>query len=340
MTKAYIKHITIHTPQDRVTNEDLAKEFSTEPELIFKRTGIKNRFIVAEDEICSDLARIAGDKLFEEYPNLERDQIDFLLYCTSGLDYVGPATACLLHHQLGLRKNAGAMDIPMGCAGFTNGLIMASSLIASGAAKNILFIVADFPTTVLHKEDLYLRELFSDAAAATLISTTGDYEIGKVSFGTDGGGKDNLIIKGSGVREPLDGDWIKRYADTGGLLRGRMEMNGAEILKFSLREMPGLFAQTLEDNNCKKEDIDLFIFHHASAIIIKFLIRKLGIDPDKVFTCLEEYGNTVSASVPIAMYEAQQNGAIKDNSTIFIAGFGIGYSWSATILKTTNQIDK
>lgn len=335
MGKAYIKHISTYTPPKRLSNEDLAAEFGVQPDEIFKRTGIKNRFLTTEGIIGSDLGVLSGQKLFEEH-NINPEDIDFLLYCTSGLDYVGPASASVMHRKLNLPKKAGAMDIPMGCAGFTNGLIMAKALIENGTAKNILFITADIPTTVIHPEDLYLRELFSDAAAATIISNEGDIEIGQLKFGTDGDGEENLIIYGSGARNPIDKEWVLKYDNVGGLLRGRMQMNGLEIMKFSLREIPVLYEETLEANNCKSENIDLYLFHHASSLIIKFLVRKLGIAPNKVFTCLEEYGNTVSASIPIAIQEAQRKGLIKDNYTIFIAGFGIGYSWSATILRTTN----
>lgn len=335
--KAYIKHISIYTPPEKLTNEELAKEFKVKPEEIFKRTGINSRFVTSDNVIASDLGVMSGEQLFKENSDISKEDIDFILYCTSGLDYVGPASACVMHRRLGLPKNAGAMDIPMGCAGFTNGLIIARSMIISGAAKNILFITADIPTTVIHPEDLYLRELFSDVGAATLISTEGKYEIGNLKFGTDGGGEKNLIIYGSGARNPIDKEWVHKYDDVGGLLRGRMEMNGMEIMKFSLREIPDLFKETLALNNCQPEDIDLFVFHHASSLIIKFLVKKLRIDETKVFTCLEEYGNTVSASIPIALREAEQRGVIKDNYTIFIAGFGIGYSWSASILQTTNK---
>ena len=142
MTKAYIKHIAIHTAEKKLSNADLAKEFDTDVKQIFERTGIKNRFVTTEGVIASDLGTTCGEKLFEEYP-IEKSDIDFLLYCTSGLDYVGPASACIIHERLGLPNHAGAMDIPMGCAGFTNGLIFAKALVQNKTAKNVLLITAD-----------------------------------------------------------------------------------------------------------------------------------------------------------------------------------------------------
>lgn len=333
MSSAFIKYISIHTPETIISNEDLSKEFSIDPELIYKQTGIKNRYVTAKNELASDLAIKVG-RLFFAQNQTNENEIDFLLYVTSALDYVGPATACLIHEELGLPKSCAAIDIPMGCSGFTNALVMAKSLVESGLGRNILLITSDMPTKVLHSKDYHLRSLFSDAAAATLISENGEFQINKVSIGCDGSGAENLIIRGSGARNPVDTEWIDKYQEDDGLLIGRMEMDGLEILRFSLREVPDLMNEVLQKNELTKEDVDLFIFHHASKIVIRSLTKKLKIDTNKVYTCLEEFGNTVSASIPIAIHEAKKTGVIKANSIIFIAGFGIGYSWSGAILKT------
>ncbi|MCB9188343.1 MAG: ketoacyl-ACP synthase III [Flavobacteriales bacterium] len=335
MRKACIKNITVFTPEKVLTNNDLGEEFDIEPDRIFKDTGIRNRFVSAKEELASDIAVSTGEKFFVENPDIKRSQFDVLIYTTSALDYVGPATAVLIHERLGLSKNCLAVDLPMGCAGFTHALTVAKALIENGTATDILLITSDMPTKVLHSKDYHLRSIFSDAGAATHISTSGKFEIGKLAFGTDGSGAPNLIVNGSGARNPIDQDWLDLYKDEGGLLIGRMEMNGIEILKFSLREVPDLFKTVLIENNLQKSDIDLFIFHHASEVILKFLAKKLEISSHKVFSCLENYGNTVSASIPIALSEAIKSNVIPANSCIFIAGFGIGYAWSGTILKTT-----
>ncbi|CAG5079152.1 3-oxoacyl-ACP synthase III family protein [Parvicella tangerina] len=333
MSKAFIQDIVIHTPTKELTNEELSTIFGIPMGEIFRSTGIKKRFLSAPDELASDLAVEVGKAFFNKSV-ITKDEVDFLLYVTSALDYVGPATACLIHEQLGLPKTCAAIDIPMGCSGFTNGLLIAKALVENGTGKNVLLITSDMPTKVLHSEDYHLRALFSDAAAATLISDQGGFLVNEVAYGCDGSGAENLIIRGSGARNPVDKEWITKYEKEGGLLIGRMEMDGMEILRFSLREVPTLLNELLEKNNLSKDDIDLFIFHHASDIVIRFLSRKMNISSEKVFTCLEDFGNTVSASIPIAIHEAKKAGVIKANSVIFIAGFGIGYSWSGTILKT------
>ncbi|MCB9194603.1 MAG: ketoacyl-ACP synthase III [Flavobacteriales bacterium] len=333
MKNSFIRNISIYTPSTTLSNDELAELFSISSERIFKETGIRSRFISASNELASDIAVSTGEAFFAENPEIDRSTFDVLIYTTSALDYVGPATAILIHEQLKLRKNCLAIDIPMGCAGFTHALMVAKSLIESGNAKNVLLITSDMPTKVLHPEDYHLRAIFSDAGAAIHISENGQMAIGSFSFGSDGKGSENLIIKGSGARNPIDQDWLNKYNDVGGLLIGRMEMNGMEILKFTLKEVPELFNEVLLKNELVKEDIDLFVFHHASSIVLKYLTKKLQLDPSKVFNCLETYGNTVSASIPIGLYEAKKSNLIKNNSCIFIAGFGIGYAWSGTILK-------
>jgi 3-oxoacyl-[acyl-carrier-protein] synthase-3 len=333
MKKAYIQIVETFVPKATLNNHDLSNEFGLSEAEILKQTGIKTRFHSADGQLASDLAVSVGEKLFQENPDIKKTDINFLLFCTSALDYVGPATACLIHEQLGLSKSCLGIDVPMGCAGFTNGLILAKALIENGTAESILFITSDMPTKVVHPGDYYLRSIFSDAAAATLITNKQGFEIGEFSYGTDGSGANNLIIKGSGARNPVDKDWLEKYDSVGGLKIGRMEMNGMEILKFSLRELPPLFNEVLAKNNLTKSDIDHYIFHQASGIVIKYVTKKLDIDESKVISSLEEYGNTVSASVPIALSVAIKQNLIRPNSTIFIAGFGIGYSWSASIIK-------
>ncbi len=333
MKKAYIQLVETFVPQNVLNNHDLSIEFNIPEEEVFNQTGINTRYHTSDKELASDLAVSVGEKFFKENPLVNKNEINFLLFCTSALDYVGPATACLIHEQLGLNKSCLAIDVPMGCAGFTNGLILAKALIENETAKKILFITSDMPSKVVHPKDYHLRSLFSDAAAATLISNEKGFEIGQFAFGTDGSGAPNLIIKGSGARNPIDEDWLVKYKEVGGLKIGRMEMNGLEILKFSLREIPHLFSDVLEKNKLTKSDIDYFIFHQASGIIIKYITKKLDIDSNKVLSSLADYGNTVSASIPIALSVAEKQNLIQPNSTIFIAGFGIGYSWSATIIK-------
>jgi len=332
--KANIKAISYYLPKKTLTNKELCRIFPqlTEEDII-KRTGIKTRHVVTDGMVGSDLAFHAANKLFKENA-FDRSNIDFLIFCTEGLDYKGPATACILQNRLQLSTTCGALDIPFGCTGFTYCLSVAASLIESEQASTILVLNSDIPSTVIHPEDAELRMLFGDAGAATLVTKChpGESGIGKFSFGTDGSGASNLIVKSSGVRDPVDTSWLNQHKNAGGMKFGRMEMNALEIFTFSLRVVPPMVSNILTKNNVTKDDIDLFVFHQANIFLLNVLRKKLKIDESKFFIFMENIGNTVSASIPIALHEAIQTGKAKKGDKILLAAFGIGYSWSGTVL--------
>jgi 3-oxoacyl-[acyl-carrier-protein] synthase-3 len=330
---AQIAEMQSYFPNHTLTNEDLSRMFPEHSEeQVFRLSGIRSRYLSNEHETPLDLGAAAADRLFACHPDL-RDEVDFLIYCACILDYVAPASACLLHERLGLKRNAGAIDVPMGCSGFTNGLALAKAMVESGQAKCILLITAETPTAVIHPNDFYLRVLFSDAACCTIVRRSSEKKIGAFCFGTDGSGASNLIIHGSGSRDPIDQRWLDTYADVGGMLRGRMEMKGDQILHFALREVPPAVEEILRRNDAKLDDVDWFVFHHASGIILKFLARKMNIPFSKVYSVIESVGNTVSPSIPIALSIGLEKGDIKPGQTVLLCGFGIGYSWSGTLVQ-------
>jgi 3-oxoacyl-[acyl-carrier-protein] synthase III len=328
-----IKAIEYYLPENTLSNEDLSELFPFLNDAdIYKKTGIRNRHITSPGIVGSDLAFFAAEKLFSEQ-KIDRSKIDFLIFCTEGLDYKGPATACVLQDRLGLSTSCGAIDLPYGCTGFAYCLSIAKVLVESGQAKEVLVLTADIPSTVIHPGDHELRMIFGDAGAATIVGTAeGEGTIGNFSFGTDGSGAPNLIVKHSGTRGPADKEWIEENKDAGGMLYGRMEMNSIEIFNFTLKTVPKLVADILSKNNMKQEDIDLFVFHQANAFLLSVLRRKIKIDENKFFVCMENTGNTVSATIPIALSEAIRSGRAKKGDRILLAAFGIGYSWAGTVI--------
>src|ERR1700751_3692303 len=191
-----LNHISVHFPDNILTNEKLAKDFSeTDAEQIFKNTGIKQRFISAPNEIASDLAVKAAEKLFSEY-EINKEEIDFLIFCSEGFDYIAPASSCIIQDRLGLSKNIGCFDLPYGCSGYLYGLGIANGLLSSGMANCILFLTADIPTKVIPENATELRSIFSDIATANIL-TKADYTQYFI-FGTDGSGHKNLLVDHSG----------------------------------------------------------------------------------------------------------------------------------------------
>jgi len=328
-----IKSISVYLPENKLTNDDLNRQFPTwDAQKISNKTGITERRIARKDEFVSDMAVKAGNKLFTEF-SVSKDSIDFILLCTQNPDYFLPTTACIVQDRLGISKNCGALDFNLGCSGFVYGLALAKGLLISGSAKNILLITSEVYSKQMNINDKSNRSIFGDAATASLISVENEGQsFGDFIFGTDGSGFDNLIVRNGAMRHPeldtkdeFDGeDFVKNDSN--------LYMNGQEIFKFCTREIPKLVNNTLFKNNLDMDQIDLFVFHQANKYMLDYLKRKLNIPDEKFFLFFENIGNTVSSTIPIALKSAMENNKIKKGSKVLIAGFGVGYSMSATVL--------
>jgi 3-oxoacyl-[acyl-carrier-protein] synthase-3 len=328
-----IAKIEYYLPETILTTEELSCQFKKDFEIVYKNTGIRKRHIRATNQIGSDLGFEAAKKLLEKNPEYY-SKIDFVIFCTEGLDYKAPTTSSTLHYRLGLKEDCGCIDMPMGCAGYIYGLSLADSIIKSENANCVLFIAADIPTSVIHSQDFDMLALFGDAGTATIIEKKDFGGFGKFVFGNDGSGAKNLLVERGSTRSPIDIEYINQYVDEPqNLAHGIMSMNGLEITRFSLEKVPDLLNKTLEKNNILFDEIDLFVFHQASLIILKSLKRKCKIPDSKFFVFLEEVGNTVSCSIPIALYHAELEGKLKRGNRVMLLGFGVGYSWGGTILE-------
>ena len=293
-----------------------------------------NRYHASLDEIGSDLAYKAVLKLFNEFTEIDKCEIDFLIVSTLVLDYNSPTTASVLHHKLGLSSTCGAIDLPQGCSGFLYSLSVAEAMISAGNARNVLILLGEVPTKAIHSEDIVLRSIFGDAGAAIVVSENNTKAIGKFTFATFGNGFDFLKVERGGGRNPIDEAWLNKYSDQVNQLSfGRIEMNGLEVLRFALKEIPGFLEQTLVKNGLTISEIDFFIFHQASALILKSLQRKCNIPEHKFISNFEEVGNTVSCSIPIALETAAAQGTFKTGDKIVLLGFGIGFSCIGTVIE-------
>lgn len=328
--KSYIKAISYYLPERVVTNEDLVKDFPEwTVEKVAGKVGVNQRHIAAENETASDMATKSAEKLFSEH-NIDRSTIDFVLLCTQSSDYYLPTSACLIQNRLGLSTSCGALDFNLGCSGFVYGLSLAKGLIAGGIAKNVLLLTAETYSKHIHPKDKGNRTIFGDASAATLVSTDGFASVEDFCLGTDGRGAENLIVKRGGLRQPnAVGDLT--FDEAGNPTSSDyLHMNGGEIFNFTSEAVPVLVENVLKKNQLKQDDIQLFVFHQANKYMMNYLRKLIDIEPEKFYFYLEKVGNTVSSTIPIALCEAQKEGKLEGN--ILIAGFGVGYSWGATIL--------
>jgi 3-oxoacyl-[acyl-carrier-protein] synthase-3 len=338
MRKAVIVAIETYLPESLLSNEQLARELGNwGAQQIFDKTGIAARHIAGPDECSSDFGVKAAKKLFERGVCLPED-IDFLLFCTQSPDYFLPASACLIQDKLGLSKNCGALDFNQGCSGFVYGLGLAKSLIETNLAGNVLLVTAETYSKFVNPRDRSARTIFGDGAAATLVRSV-DSEvdlIGPFVFGTDGSGANNLIVPAGGLRTPFDADTAIEREDEGNWRSAQnLYMNGPEIFNFTLQSVPKAVDQLLQKSNYTLEQIDYFVFHQANKFMLDRLRSKIKIVPEKFWLNIENVGNTVSSTIPIALDSARQLDKIKPGDHVMLVGFGVGYSWAGAIIQIT-----
>jgi len=333
--KAYIKAISYYLPPVELDNEGinlLFPEWSVDK--ISSKTGIYNRRIAEKNVYSSDLGVLAAEKLFEEH-SISPADIDYLLFCTQSPDYFLPTTACLLQARLGIPTSAGALDFNLGCSGYVYGLGLAKGLILAEDATNVLLITAETYSKFIHPKDKSNRTIFGDGASATLVSSSGFAEICRSCVGTDGNGAENLIVKRGGLRFEKNSNEdiiIDEYGNARN--ENYLLMNGSEIFNFTSEMVPLLVKSTLLKNNLDQNSIDLFVFHQANKFMLNHLRKKINISEDRFYYFLENCGNTVSSTIPIALSEAKKEGKVFGN--ILLAGFGVGYSWAGIILKAND----
>lgn len=330
MRKAFIKDLAYYLPPNTVTNEELVKEFPEwSVDKIAEKVGVLERRVVV-DETATDLAVLAAERLFAQN-KVNKEDVDFVLFCTQSPDYKLPSSACIIQDRLGLSTKCGAFDFNLGCSGYEYGLAVAKGLIAAGVSNNVLLLTGETYNKYIHPKDKGNRTIFGDGASATIISTEGFAEIGEFCLGTDGSGAKNLIVKTSGARSVDKANDLT--FDEGGnpISSDHLFMDGQEIFMFTLVKVPKMMKEVLAKNNLQKEGIDLFVFHQANKYMLEHLRKKLKIDEDKFFVNLAKVGNTVSSTIPIALCDARDENKLKGN--VLLAGFGVGLSWGATIIR-------
>lgn len=298
-------------PAGTVTNDDLVALFPDwTAEKILAKTGISSRHVAGPDETAVDLAVAACEDLFGQ--GVDRASVDYLLFCTQSTQCPLPSAACLLQRALGLSTSIGALDLGLGCSGFVYGLSVAKGLIVSGAARRVLLVTADTYSKYLAADDRSTRSIFGDGAAATLVDAAVARQLGPFAFGTDGTGAERLIVR-PGL--PLF-------------------MDGPEIFNFTLDVVPQTIAELCAKGGVTTAAIDLFVFHQANRFMLDTLRKTCALPAEKVFVDMEDIGNTVSSSIPIALRRAERAGRLRPGMKVMLIGFGVGLSWAGTIYTT------
>lgn len=335
--QSYIDKIEFIVPNNKLSNDDLVKENpSWEVDKIYSKTGIHNRYIADCNTTSTDLAVEAGISLFNKYPDL-KNEVDYLIFCTQSPDFFLPTSACLIQERIGLRTEIGAIDINQGCSGFVYALSLAKGMIESQQVKNVLIITSETYSKYINNKDKSVRTLFGDAACCTFIQSKEANEelINKVIHGTDGSGAEHLVVPHGAQRNPINESSFVEEMDTSKNLRSpsNLYMNGGAIYTFTLTKIPKVFNQILDSNDLTIDDLDLVIFHQANKFILDAMQRKLKIPEEKMHRSYENFGNTVSSTIPIGIKIEQELKDKNENKTALILGFGVGLSWAGTIIR-------
>ena len=335
--RATIKAIKAFLPENKLTNENLAEQFGDwHAGQILSKTGVAQRGVAAPDECASDLGVRAAQRLFDSGA-CAPDEIDFLIFCTQSPDYFTPTTACLMQDRLGLRTSCGAVDINQGCSGYIYGLALAKSLVEAGTAQTVLLVTADTYTKFINHRDRSLLTLFGDGAAATLVRGVESEKelVGPFVLGTDGRGANQIIVKAGGLRCRPTADTAIEKEDSSGNWRSdqNLYMDGGDVFSFALRTVPSTLQQLLEKSGLTLEQIDFIIPHQANKFVLDRLRAKLKFPAEKFWIDMEDSGNTVSSTIPIALEKALAQGRVKPGDHVALVGFGVGYSWGATMVE-------
>jgi 3-oxoacyl-[acyl-carrier-protein] synthase III len=308
MIRTGVLGLGIHVPGKILTNFDLEKMLDTSDEWIRTRTGIEKRHIASENESTSDMATIAAEKAIKD-AGLTVEDVDLILVATATPDYMFPSTACLVQEKLGAR-NVGAMDISAACSGFIYGMVTAKQFIESGAYQYVLVIGAERFSDIVDWNDRSTAVLFGDGAGAVVLGPV-DKNKGILSFelGADGSGGQHLRTD------------------------KKVKMNGREVYKFAVRQIPKTVLHVIEKANISMDDVDMIVPHQANIRIIKAAQEKLGIERHRISVTVDQYSNTSAASIPLSLAHEVTTGRIKDGDTLVLVGFGGGLTWASLVIK-------
>ncbi len=315
-----------YAPERVITNEDWAEWVDTSDEWITQRTGIKRRRYAAEDESTMTLATAAAEEAIKD-ANLSPDDIDEIIVATDTPEAMTPDTAAFVQHQLGARE-VPTYDLGgSGCAGFVQALDVAKARIAVDP-KRILVIGVELISKMISQEDRATAVLFGDGAGAVVMGPEGGKaEVLSAVSGTDGASADILTLAAGGTKQPFN---------EASLLSGdynRLIMDGRKVFVEAVRRMTDASLEVLRKVGRSMSDVSLVIPHQANKRIIDAVGKKLGIGEDRVFVNVHEYGNTGSATVPFALWEAVKQKRIKDGDFVILTAFGAGFHWAAAAVQ-------
>ncbi len=323
-----------HVPSKIITNRDLEQIVDTNDEWIRSRTGIEERHVAADPKETTATLAIAAARKALEVADVHPSKVDLVICATSSPEYIWPATASLVQDALGA-VNAGAFDLSAACSGFVYALSMARGHILAGDAEYVLVIGAETLSRIVDWTDRGTCVLFGDGAGAVLVAAS-DVPGGimAVELGSDGSGANALLVPAGGSAMPASLETISSGSHF-------IKMDGKAVFRFATRVMAQATRKVLDRSGMTTDDVDLIIPHQANIRIIQSsVLNQLKIPPEKVLINLQKYGNTSTASIPIALCEAIETGRVKPGHNLVFVGFGAGLSWGACAIQWSVPVDR
>lgn len=323
--------IATHLPEQVVPNSVFAQAHPEwRVEQTEKKTGVFERHIARADETAYDLGLAASRKLLAENDKLA-GKVDAIIFCTQSADYIMPSNAFLLQRDLGLGTDILVFDYNLACSGYVVGLLMASSFIKTGIAKNVLLVTADTYSKYLDQDDRATMMLFGDGAAASWIAAPGESDrspmitsFDDIQCASDGKGWKHFIIKSGGMRQPPVCAGAFDYSD-------KISMNGMQVVNLVNHQVVKHIVKILAKHKLSPDQIDQFFLHQASGLAIAAISQKLNIGPDKAYVNIGRIGNTVSSSLPILIKDYFSQTTLTSGSKVLLCGFGVGFSWGSIL---------
>ncbi|QLE78830.1 ketoacyl-ACP synthase III [Francisella sp. Scap27] len=301
-----IEEIASYVPNQRISNYNKKEKFDIDDKFIVDKIGVEYHSVKHEDEKSSDLCVKAFEALVEKN-SIDKSEIDCCIVVTQNPDYNIPHTSAIVHNKLGLSMNCACFDISLGCSGYVYGLSNIISFMKNNNLKNGLLFTADPYSEIVNQDDKNTALLFGDAATVTYVSENPKYSLGDVMFGTDGSNYKELIC-----------------------CNDRLYMNGRAVFTFTATMIPRHIKSLMDKNNILDEDVSKYILHQGSKYIVDTIQKRLKIDAFKVPFSMDNYGNTISSSIPIILEEEITD---SNNHLIILSGFGVGLSWASAIIK-------
>ena len=317
--------VGMYAPEKVLTNAELARMLNTTEEWIEAMSGIKERHIAAPSQATSDLGTIAAQRALAR-AGVSPDEVDLIIVSTSTPDMQFPSTACLIQERLGV-KNVPAFDLTAVCSGFVYALTVGAQFIANEFYRTVLVIGTEAVSRVINWSDKDTCMLIGDGAGAVVLrQVPSGYGILSAKLGADGSGASFMMVPAGGSRKPATAEVIEQKMN-------KIQMNGSEVFKFAMKKLPEVTEQALELANLHTEDLKLIIPHQANRRIIEAAARRMDLPLEKFLLNVEHYGNTSSATIPIALHEALETGRIESGDLIALTGFGGGLTWGSLIMR-------